>query len=226
VVKSYQNLEKLLGADRAGNAVILPKPDASAEEVSAFYNRLGRPAEATGYKIDVPEGGSQEFAQAYAGWAHELGLTNKQAETLAARWNETAAANATAQSQAKQAQFQTDDVALRSEWGGAFAQNLAHAQNAARGLGLDAGTIDKLSDALGHKGTMALLQKIGAGMGEATFVAGDSDRSFGAAMTPAQAKSEIKRLTSDTAFIARYTSGDSAARAEMSRLHDFAHPHA
>lgn len=223
-VKSYQNLEKLLGADRAGNTFVLPKENATPEELSAHYNRLGRPVDASGYKIDVPEGSNADFAKLASGKFHELGLSQKQGESLAAWWNESAGAGAAATAAAKVQQFQADDQTLRQDWGQAFAQNLSHAQNAARGLGLDEGTINKMADALGHKGTMQLLQKIGSGMGEATFVSGDSDRSFGNAMTPAQAKSEIKRLTQDKSFIARYTSRDSAALAEMSRLHGFAHP--
>lgn len=223
-VKSYQNLEKLLGADRAGNTVILPKPDASTEELGAFYNRLGRPADAAGYKIEVPDGGSKDFATAAAGKFHELGLSQKQGEALAAWWNETAGAQTAAAAAARASQFQADDAALKTAWGQAFQQNLVQAQQAVRGLGLDNAMIDKLSDAMGHKATMELLQKIGSKMGEDSFVAGDGKEPFGSALTPTQAKAKIAELMKDKNFTARYLNKDLEAKAEMERLHKFAYP--
>ena len=87
VLESYRNLEKLMGADRAGNTVILPKPDATPEEFGKFYDRLGRPSDAAGYKLQVPQGGDPEFAKIAGNWFHESGLTAKQGEELAGRWN-------------------------------------------------------------------------------------------------------------------------------------------
>ena len=98
------------------------------------------------------------------------------------------------------------------------------AQTAARGLGLDNATIDKMSDALGHKATMQLLNKIGSRMGESEFVAGDKTEQFGNALTPGQAKSEIQAKMTDRDFVKQYTQGNAAARAEMERLHKYAYP--
>ncbi|VWC95938.1 hypothetical protein BLA39750_02222 [Burkholderia lata] len=223
-VKSYQNLEKLLGADKAGNAVVIPKADAAPEEMSAFFNRLGRPVDAAGYKIDVPEGGSKDFATAAAGKFHELGLSQKQGEALAAWWNQTAGEQTTAATAARASQFQADDAALKTAWGQAFQQNLVHAQQAVRGLGLDGAMIDKLSDSIGHKATMELFQKIGSRMGEDSFVAGDGKEPFGNALTPGQAKARIAELMKDKTFTARYLNKDADAKAEMERLHKFAYP--
>lgn len=223
-VQSYQNLEKLLGADKAGNAIVLPKPEADAKEWDAIWNRLGRPAEPAGYNVLVPEGGSKEFQDEMLKEAHAAGMPKAMAEKLFNKFNEKQVEARKAQQIAKEQQFVADDQAVKQEWGQAYVQNLAQAQAAARVLGLDGPTIDKLSDALGHKATMTLLQKIGSKTGEAEFVSGDGSTNFGGVMTPAQAKAEIVALRNDKNFAARYLNNDKAAIAEMERLHKFAYP--
>lgn len=223
-VSSYQNLEKLLGADRAGNTVVLPKPDAAPEEVSKFYEKLGRPADPKDYKIPVPDGVPKEFSESFRGKAHELGLTAKQVEGLA-EWNNGFLKGAMESSEAaKAAEFQAQDQDLKKTWGSAFTQNVADAQAAARGLGLDAAAIQKIADGLGHKATMELFQRIGSKMGEAPFVTGDNPQGFGRVLTPAQAKAEIQTLKADKGFSAKYFAKDAEALARMNTLMAMAYP--
>lgn len=224
VLDGYRNLEKLLGADRANNAVIIPKSDAKPEEWNAVFDRLGRPTGPDGYKVALPEGGDPKVHEASMAKFHELGLTKTQGEALATWYNDLVVQNQTATQAERTAQFQREDAAVREEWGQAYTQNLAQAQVAARGLGLDPKTIDQISDALGHKATLNLLQKIGSRMGEDNFVSGDGQAGFGNAMTPAQAQAEIRTLMSDRDFTAKYLKGDSGAKARMVQLHSFAYP--
>lgn len=221
-VKSYQNLEKLLGADRAGNTVVLPKPDATPEEMGKFYDRMGRPAEPTGYNLGVPEGAPKEFANAASAKMHELGIPQKAGEELGKFWNEYVKGVSTQSSEQKAQENQQGAMELQTEWGAAHTQRMAEAQAAARGLGLDAPTIDKLESSLGYKGVMQLLAKIGAKTSESGFVTGDKTERFNGAMTPAEAKATIKARMEDKNFTARYLSKDSQAVAEMKRLHEFA----
>lgn len=223
VLDGYRNLEKLLGADKANNAVIIPKADADPKEWAAVYDRLGRPTGADGYKVEVPPGGDANLQTQVLAKFHELGLTKAQGEQLA-NWYNGLGTQAQAQMEAQRsAQFQQDNAALQSEWGQAYTKNLAQAQQAARGLGLDAATIDKLSDALGHKGTMSLLQKIGSGLQEDGLVTGEN-QGFGNALTPGQAKAQIQELMQDKDFVSKYTKGDAGAKAKMASLHAFAYP--
>lgn len=224
-VKSYQNLEKLLGADKAGNAVVIPKPDAPQADLDAFYSRLGRPADASGYKIQVPEGAPKEFSSAAAAKMFELGISQKQGEGLAAWWNEYATGADMAAKTAKANAFQEQDRQLKEAWGGAFQQNLTAAQAAVRGLGIDTETINKLQDVMGHKAVMELFHTIGTKVGEPDFVTGTGGKQpFGAAMTPAQAKDTIAAKKADKAFTAKLLSKDAEAQAEWTRLHEFAYP--
>ena len=224
LLNSYQNLEKLLGADKANNAIIIPKGDADPKEWQAVYDRLGRPTGPDGYKVQIPDGIPPELATETFAKYHELGLTKAQGEALAAFEVERAVAAQSKAAAEKAAAFAAEDAAVKTEWGQAYTQNLAAAQAAARGLGLDATTIDKLSDGLGHKATMQLLAKIGSKLGEPDFVAGDNTERFSAALTPGQAKATIQERMADRDFVKKYTNGDKAARDEMARLHQYAYP--
>lgn len=223
-VESYRNLEKLLGADKAGNAVIIPKAEADAKEWNAVFDRLGRPSAPDGYKVQMPEGGDPEFHKASLGKFHELGLTQKQGETLMGWYNQTVQDQMQKMEAQRVEAFNAEEAQIKQEWGAAYTQNLAAAQSAARGLGLNADTIDALSSAMGHKATMNLLAQIGSKLGEDKFVSGDLNTSFGNAMTPAQAKSQIQSLMSDKDFTAKYLKGDADAKARMVQLHAFAYP--
>lgn len=224
-IKSYQNLEKVLGADRAGRTVVMPGDNATPEERNAFFEKLGRPTDPAGYNLQVPEGfGDKEFAGEAGKWFHELGLSKAQGEQLVSRWNEYVGNRVGADQAIAQQTYEQDQSKLTQEWGAAYAQNLAAAQTAARNLGLEAETIDKLQAALGHYGTMNLLSKIGSKTTEAPFVSGDGSNGFGDAMTPAQAKAEIKALMSDREFFKQYTAKNADAVSKMERLHRFAYP--
>ena len=223
VLNAYRGAEKFMRAPIAQRAVI-PGPDAKPEEWNSFYNQLGRPADPTGYKIEVPaEGGNPEFAKAAAAKMHELGLPKGQGEQLAAWFNEQAAAAAAGQTAAKTQTFQQEQQALTQEWGAALQQNTAAAQTAARALALDADTISKIESALGYKATMNLFAKIGAKSGEPDFVTGRGG-AFSDIPTPAQAKAKIAELRADKAWVGRYFKGDAAAKAEMTRLIGYANP--
>lgn len=224
VLEGYRNLEKLLGADKANNAVIIPKPDADGKEWDAVYNRLGRPEKPEGYKIPLPENTDPAFAHESASKFYELGLTQKQGEQLAAWYNDKASQGTAILQQQAAERLQQEDIAIRQEWGAAYQQNLTAAQTAVRGLGLDAERIESLSNAIGHKATMDLFYKIGSKLSEDSFVSGNGKESFSNIPTPGQAKAEIQAKTNDQNFITRYRSGDAAAVQEMQRLHAYAYP--
>lgn len=226
VLEGYRNLEKVLGADRAGRTVVLPGEKAEQAEIDAFYSKLGRPADAKDYKIDMPEGAPADYADGFRSLAHQLGLSSKQVEGLV-KWNNDYTGNAaTAQANQFKVSFDADSEALRQSWGAAHDQNVVLARNVVAHLGLDTkpgGEIDKMSQAVGHKRLMEILHSIGSKTGESEFVSGNSSN-YGSALTPAQAKARIAELRTDKAWTARYLNKDADAMAEMSRLHKYAHP--
>lgn len=221
---SYVNLEKLIGADRAGRTVVLPGDNADPKEVAAFYDRLGRPADPKDYKLEIPpEYGDPAFAENAGKWFHAEGLTAKQAQAVTKQYNAYVKEQLDGIKAEQSRQFQSDNDALKTEWGDAHDQNLVLARNVVRGLGLDNAAIDKLQQALGHAGVMKLLVSIGAKTGEGEFVTGATD-TFKGALSPDGAKAAIKDLMNDKDFSKRYREGNVEARQRMEQLHKWAFP--
>ena len=223
VLGGYQNLEKLLGADKAGRGVILPKDDATPEEMSAFYNKLGRPENADGYKLPIPEGQSPEFAKTAAGWFHEMGLSAKQAEGLTGKWNEFQAQAAEA-AEAQYAQQSTlDEQELRREWGKDFDAHAELARRARREAGLTDEEGRALERALGLKKAANVFAKLGKQYAESPMKGGEGSTGAGKfGNTPADAKARIAALKADTGWTEKYLNGDVTARQEFERLHAIA----
>lgn len=223
-VHSYRDLEKFLGADKAGRGVVLPKEDAAPEEWAAFYNKLGRPDNPDGYKLPVPEGDGGQFAKVASGWFHELGLTAKQAASLAEKWNgyaaETMKAAQEAQIAERSKQAEADLTALKQEWGADYDKRVELGRRAAREYGIDADTLDKMESALGSKQVLSLMAKIGAAQTEHEFVGGGKGAGFGA--TPLQAKGELMQLREDRDFMKRLNSGEKQAAEKWNRLNRLA----
>lgn len=224
VVGSYQNLEKLLGADKAGRGVVLPKDDAPPEEWGSFYNRLGRPDTPDGYKLPLPEGDTGGFAKTAAQWFHDAGLTPKQAETLAAKWNEFS--GTTAQSQ--QAEFEQkaaiDMQDLQREWGDKFNEQVELARRARRESGLSDEDGQAIERALGLKKAAQVFAFLGKQFAEAPIKGGEGAQPGRFGGTPEDAKARIATLKNDKGWTSRYLSGDADARAEFERLHKIAFP--
>lgn len=224
VIGSYSNLEKLLGADKAGRGVVLPKDDATAEEWAAFHNRLGRPESADGYKLPVPDGDSGAFAKTAASWFHEAGLTAKQAEALASKWNEFTGTTA----QAQQAEFEQkaalDVQALQKEWGEQFEAQSELARRAIREAGLTKEEGQAIERALGVGKAAKVFAFLGKQFGEAPMKGGEGEPAGRFGATPEDARARIASLKKDTGWTARYLSGDVEAKAEFERLHKIAYP--
>lgn len=221
VATSAWNLEKLIGVPQ-DRIVKLPGDD-KPEAWNEVYTRLGRPENADGYKIPVPEGGNPEFAKTAAAWFHEAGLGQKQAEKLAGKWNEYMGQQAQAQQDALAAAGTEQAGKLKTEWGASHDANIAIAQKAAKAFGFNEQAIDALQQAMGYDGVMKMLHSIGSKIGEDNFVGGGGAPSGGAS-SPDAAKAEIALLRKDGDFTQRLLRGDAEAKTKWSRLHQQAFP--
>jgi len=224
VVGSYANLEKLLGADKAGRAIVPPKDDATPEEFSAFYNKLGRPETAEGYKLPVPEGDTGEFAKTAANWFHEAGVNSKQAEALAGKWNEhmSSVNQQNEETLAQNAEIDIQD--LKKAWGKDFEGNSELAKRAMRESGLTAEDGMSIERALGVKKAAEVFAKLGKQYAEAPMKGGDSDGAGKFGFTQADALTKISALKGDPGWASKYITGDVNARQEFDRLHKIAYP--
>jgi hypothetical protein len=82
VAESAYNLEKLIGFDKAGRTLVVPKDDATPDEMRAFHAKLGVPETPDGYKLPLPETADPKLAATLQGWMHKAGVTPRAAETL------------------------------------------------------------------------------------------------------------------------------------------------
>jgi len=227
---SYQNLERVFGADKAGRTILAPKSDDDADGWNAVYNRLGRPESPDKYGLPVPEGDDGSFAQAAAPVLHELGLTTRQAKGLAEWWNKASSARIEAEGEAFAKSSEAEYAALKGEWGTAAAQNEELAKRAvlkfSKEAGIDEAAFDAMERAIGTAKVMKLFHAIGAQFSESSFVA--SDTPTGGALTPAQAKQKVAGMFADKEFMARYMHPDERVRQgaieEMMTLNRMANP--
>jgi hypothetical protein len=215
-IQSYTNLEKFLGADKAGRGLVVPKDDAGAEEWAQVYDRLGRPKDPADYKLPIPEGADGAFAQEAAKTFHELGLTAKQAQQLTEWFNDkSAGAMASQQTQtAQSAEMQMNE--LQQEWGKEFDANIEAGRRAARQFGVGEEMLSKMEGAIGTKEMLKFFANVGKGMGEDGFVEGGGSGKFG--MSPEAARVRISNLKSDAGWTAKYLAGDAGAKEELARL--------
>jgi hypothetical protein len=225
VVDSYMNFEKLMGVPKE-RILKLPEKDDDVEGWTGIYDRLGRPQKPEEYNIPVPEGGNPELAKNAQGWFHEAGISRKQAEKIATKWNEHIDSMNKGAMEKWQNQVHKEHAELKTEWGQAFDQNVELGRRAAHKFGLDEKVVDKLEQVMGFAGVMKLMHTLGSQTGvgrEDGFVTGNSGAGFGGIMTPGQAKAAIAARRSDTDFVKRYTAGGASEKAEMDRLHQLAY---
>lgn len=215
-ITGYINLEKFLGADKAGRGLVLPKDDAAADEWGQVYDRLGRPKSPDEYKLPVPEGDTGEFAKMAAGEFHKLGLNAKQAQGLAEWWNSQQQMMMSSQQEESAVNAEAELMTLRQEWGKDYDLNIEAGRRAARQFGVEQDMLEKMESALGTKQMLQFFAKIGRGMGEDSFVDGAGAGRFG--MSPEAARVRIGQLKQDPGWTAKYLGGDADARAEMERL--------
>jgi len=223
VLDSYVNLEKLRGVPQ-DRLLKLPET-ADAPEWADIHTKLGKPASADGYGIK-----SEGDNTAFSDWAKDAffknNITKTQAEGLLANLADFSTGQETSNAESYETEVANADIQLKKDWGTAYHQNIASAQRAAKEFGIPENAIDALEIAIGFDGTMKFMHSIGTKLGEAGFVAGNPMTGFGesAVLTPQQAIAQIGILKKDSSFVAKYTTGDSDAKAKMSRLHQMAYP--
>ena len=203
----HRGLMKMRGVRAEELLHLKPGWEDMPEEAAKVYGRF-RPETPDKYEIPaVPVGdGSVDLAPKFRTWAHELGLTPKQAKALATNYQGEAAALQEARTSALAAQIAAEQGDLEREWGGAFKENEALASKAAnvmaQAVGLEAGDIDKLIESIGLKKSMKMLAAMGRSMGEHKSVdAGPSAGLFG--MTPDAANAKADELTAESIRLAR-----------------------
>jgi len=214
-IKSYQELERFVGADKAGRGVIWPKDEADQAGWDALYTRLGRPETPDGYDFKFPDG-QDGFAKAMAPILHKAGVPKGAASQLA----EAFTAYTTAQTESAKTAFAersaADLDALKTKWGAAYEQNVGMGRRAVQALGWDQQRLEMIEAAIGTAGLMEAMYQMGVNMGEDRFAEGG--KPSGMVLTPDAAKARLAELATDKGFIEKLMAGDRAAMDEKNRL--------
>lgn len=215
IIKSYQNLEGLLGRDK----VALPKDEKDAAGWDRMFSAMGRPDKPEAYELPVPEGQKDDFAKTAATWMHQAGLGKAQAQKLAGAWNEYMGAQQKAADDAFATESEQQANALKAAWGKDFQANAELASRARKGLGITDDQLEALERAWGTKATVEFFHKVGSENKEASFINSNfAPGKFGVA-SRAQAEARIEELKGDRDFSARLASGDTKAKSEWEYLH-------
>ena len=111
---------------------------------------------------------------------------------------------------------------LQQEWGKEFDANIEAGRRAARQFGVGEEMLTKMENAIGTKDMLKFFANIGKGMGEDSFVDGQSSGKFG--MSPEAARVRINNLKSDPNWTAKYLGGDANAKEELERLMRVGYP--
>jgi hypothetical protein len=224
---SYANLQKLVGVDPS-EIIKMPKPD-DAEGWKALHAKLGAPASADGYTLPEPLA-KDPMALEFRNWAHEAGLSPKQAEAILTGFTASAAKNQEALVAAAEAAQTQRLTALQKEVGEQeWPTYVEDARRAARVLLPDEykdpatgqtltrqDISQKLEDALGVDLAVRIMQTAGKFHAE-DKVEGGVQRTSGI-MSGDSAQAEKARLRGDKNFMSRWANGDAEARAQMKKL--------
>jgi len=235
LIKSYEHLESRLGA-----SIIIPAADATKEEMDAFQAKLGtipglvkedtltedammaklgKPASPEGYKFthDADSGITTEDIQTLTREAHELGLTNKQAQALLDKRISLMreVGSLTEQSKKEATNY------LKEKFGAAYDERMAAAQAAVDVLKKNYGAhaealID--SGALENPALVAILADIGHAAQERSVQGTLKTSQFH--MTPDYAKAQLDTLNKSPEFLAKFLDRHHPQHAEAVATYD------
>lgn len=139
-IKGYAALEAKLGS-----SLTVPGSDASAEEWTAFYAKVGRPETADKYEFKLPDGVPKDMpydakiAQSLKEWSHKAGLSTQQAAAIHDEYVRYAAGTMSGLAAQQEAATEAAHAALVKEWGAPdtpkFTRNVELANRAIRNMG-------------------------------------------------------------------------------------------
>lgn len=213
VLKSYQQLEGFLGADKAGRGMVLPRDETDAEAYERIYSALGRPEKPEGYGLAESLAGEADvdpyFMETMAGVMHKSGLSTGQAQALAKSYQSHVNIMRDAMVEKHQAEV---DMYSRT----ASPATIESARRGFRFLGLEEKDAAAIEMHFGVEKAAEIFAKIGRGLGEDSMP-GEAGSGFNGSSRAAGAK--IAELNADRNFRDRYLSGDPHAYKMMEDLH-------
>lgn len=218
LAKSYLHLNSMIGKKVT---------DLSPEELGQVYNKLGRPEKAEEYKL--PDGVHEEALGWYTKTAHELGLTQEQARSMAESYMELEKVRTEEHEKAINAQQEEWMAEIKKDFGSAFDKRVETAKKAIEAFGGAELREAMNQTGLGnHPAMVKAFSQIGKEMLESSLPQADAEASFG--VTPSDAQNKINNLKRDPEFMKAYMSpthpGHKAAVDELQGYHKIIHGNA
>lgn len=236
--RSYASAAKMVGLDK-GRVLALPTSPDDADGWTAVHTALGRPESADKYAfgdVKLPEGVAIDDARrtAFAGKAHELGLSQKQLDGLYGWYAEDLTGAHGAVAQQAETRRTEAEASLKKDWGAAYDQNVGLAKAALAHYGTDAIRAQLETAKLGETllgdapDVMRLFAKLGKNLQE-DGAGGRSDAGGGGGIhSPTEARQQIDARKGDAEFMKAYLDGKHPnhknAVAELEQLHQQAYP--
>lgn len=224
LTEQYRAAEKHIGAP-PDQILRIPKADARPEEIAAFRQRLGAPAEAKDYDFSSIKDASGQplaapLADALRASFHSNGIPKTAAPAIAADVIKALDGAKATQATLTAGALAEERALLEKNWGSkdsnTYRFNLLQAKEGAARLGLDENAVAALENQMGYSKVMDALRKIGGARREDVFV--DSPAKPGSVTTREGAMSRKQELFADKAWVARLNSGDAEAKAEWKKL--------
>ena len=192
LAKSFVHAQKLVGADK----IPVPNKFATDEDWNKVYEKLGRPKSADEYKFNLPEDKTVDEAalKGFADQAHKLGLLPGQADGVVKFYNDMIGAELSNANSIATAAREKATTELKTEWGQAYDQKIAAANNVVRSvlpdgfmsMNMEDGT--KLGD---NPVVIKAFAMLAEKMGEDKIISSDGPMM----MTPKALDKEINSLT-------------------------------
>lgn len=204
LARSYETLEKQIGA----KGVIVPGPNATADERNAFHKAMGRPDKPEEYGFTKPatiKVGDKDMpvpdlawdAKRASSWQaklHEMGVPKDTANRIMSAALEESVTGLSMIQEAQNQHAESAKAALQKEWGADYEVNLAAAKKAAKDFGGDELTNHP---GLGNDPVMIkALAKIGRATSERPGT-GTRQQAGNNQLTAAEAKAEGDKLTAE-----------------------------
>jgi hypothetical protein len=203
---AHINLQSHLGREKIAKPV-------TESDWDGVYNFLGRPEEANGYEIELPEDMpdevkatfSEERLTSFKDTAHKLGLNPSQVAGLAKWQQEQLVNDHTTYSTARNEMTDQGETALREEWGKAYDQNARHAGEAFVKYGGD--ELGQVMDETGIGNHPAVLRAFAniakATMSDTELHGNRPENKDNVTLTPEEAKEQASELMAHPAYTDR-----------------------
>lgn len=221
VFANYATLDDFAKGHMATKALAsskVPMPGDTPESFKAFTDAV-RPADATVYEIDVPEGMPAEFADGFRKVAHENGLLPQQVKAIVDYNNQAIAADLQRQSEASAADLETFKGDFNKA-GGNFDQKLDALKAWLPQMGVQLATEDMaaLDSKIGSANLMRFMFALHDRVGDLPSLPGDELQPGMGAMSPAQAEARQQELYKDASWRAKAQIAGSPEDKENQRL--------